>query len=92
MKYEIRLTKRAKKRLDKYGKDTQDRINHTFRNLIAHYSGENVPPPDLKVLQGKYNGLLRLRVGDLRVIFRMEADSMVILVIDIVPRGSAYKD
>jgi len=35
MKYEIRLTKRAKKRLDKLGKDTKDRISQAFKNLVA---------------------------------------------------------
>ena len=92
MSYEIRLTKRAKKHLDKLGKDTRDRINSAFKNLVAYYNGESVSIPDLKMLQGKYNGLLRLRVGDLRVIFRMEMDSLAILIIDIVPRGNAYKD
>ncbi len=47
--------------------------------------------PDVKSLSGKYYGLLRLRVGDYRVIFQVRGDEFVILVVQIIKRGDAYR-
>ena len=92
MKYELWLTKKAQKSLERLGPQAKKRINEAFKELIAYYQqSEGLPAPDLKMLKGKYQGLLRLRVGDWRGIFKMEADKFVILVIDVVSRGSAYK-
>lgn len=92
MTYKVRLTKRAHKKLDRLGGEVRERINRALRRLADYYDGETVPPPDVKILKGKYQNLLRLRVGDLRVIFKIENDVFVIIVIDIVPRGDAYKE
>lgn len=91
MTYKVRLTKRAHRKLSRLGGDMQDRINRALLRLIDYYDGRTVSPPDVKILKGKYQNLLRLRVGDLRVIFKIEDAIFVILVIDIVPRGDAYK-
>ena len=53
--------------------------------------GKQVLAPDLKQLHGKYRGLLRLRTGSWRIIFKMEADRLVVLVFDVVKRGNAYR-
>jgi mRNA interferase RelE/StbE len=71
--------------------DAQERINTVLKRLVDYYNGLDVPPPDVKILKGKYQNLLRLRVGDMRVIFKIENDEFVILVIDVVSRGDAYK-
>ena len=47
--------------------------------------------PDVKSLHGKYRGFFRLRVGSYRVIFRVEKEQLIILIVDVVPRGNAYK-
>lgn len=91
MKYEVVITARAKKYLEKIEEDIKNRINKALKNFIAYYNGEDVPVPQVTKLKGKYYGLLRLRIGDIRVIFKIERTSFMIFVIDIVPRGSAYK-
>lgn len=90
MNYRVKITKRAKKRLDGLGEDARRRINTALKRLIDYYNGVNVPLSDVKTLKGKYQNLLRLRIGDLRVIFKIENDEFVILVIDVVSRGNAY--
>ncbi len=91
MKYIVRLTKRAKKQLDRLQIAMRPRINDALKNLVDYYSEkENIPKPDVKMLKGKYKGLLRLRVGDVRVVFRLEYEQFVIFVIEIVPRKDAY--
>ena len=41
-------------------------------------------------LQGR-NGY-RLRVGDWRVLYELHDGELVLLMVDVLPRGSAYKD
>lgn len=91
MSYRVRLTRRAKKALDDLTPVVRDRVNQALDNLLSHYEGQQVPAPDLKQLHGKYKGLLRLRAGGWRVIFKMEADRLVVLVFDVVKRGDAYR-
>lgn len=44
---------------------------------------------NVRVLRGEGEGLMRLRVGDWRVIFTR--DLVVLLVLKIAPRGSVYE-
>jgi mRNA interferase RelE/StbE len=70
----------AAKALGKLSRPDRDRILAAINRL---------PAGDVRVLLGS-RGLLRLRVGTWRVIFeRGPGDDVVIL--DIRPRGSAYK-
>ena len=45
----------------------------------------------MKPLTGQLKGFYRLRVGDFRVIFSILVDKKIIAVVNIVPRGDAYK-
>jgi mRNA interferase RelE/StbE len=45
--------------------------------------------PNLTRLQGRPG--YRLRVGDWRIIYEIENDRLVILVLKIAPRGGAYR-
>lgn len=91
MKYKIILTKSASNYLKKAGAKARDRVNNSLKNLIDYYNNQSELEPDLKVLKGKYEGLLRLRIGDLRAILKIENDKLIIFVITIVPRGGAYR-
>ena len=75
----IVFMKPAEKYLNKQPAQTMARI------LLAIY---NLPKGDVKILQGSDNPC-RLRVGDVRVIFKMEGQQ--IIVRDINNRGDIYK-
>ena len=47
-------------------------------------------PPGCKKLVG-YENLCRLRVGDWRISYAVEQEQLIILVIEVAPRGSAYR-
>lgn len=47
------------------------------------------PNPQVKPIVGK-RGVFRLRVGDWRVFYRLEGDCLVVFVMNVEPRGSAY--
>ncbi len=48
-----------------------------------------LPFGDVKRLQGGSNNY-RLRVGDFRIIFSKDGEKLIILVIEIGPRGDIY--
>lgn len=47
-------------------------------------------PPGCKRLVG-YKNLDRLRVGDWRISYAVEQEQLIILVLEVAPRGSAYR-
>lgn len=85
--WEIVLTKPAEKVYGKSSKEMHRRLYRCFETLEKnpHY-GSNI-----KQLSGELKGLLRYRVGDWRVIYRIIQESCVVEIIAILPRGDAYK-
>ena len=84
MSYRVSFTRSSKRRHDKLDTAIKNRIDKSFRQLVDYYDGKTGKKPDVKSLSGKYNGLLRLRVGDYRVIFQVRGDEFVILVVHII--------
>ncbi len=71
------------KRLDG---DIRERIRVAIRGLA------NEPRPlGVKKLTG-YENLFRIRVGDWRIIYAIEDDKLIVLVLEISTRGGAYRD
>lgn len=82
---QIEYSKEAIKYIDKLDKPTKQRLKKAFDKLL-----KEPPQGDIKALQGQRN-VYRLRVGDLRILFTINADTNIILITQIVPRGEAYK-
>ncbi len=83
----IVLTRPAKKVYDQAGKSMRQRLDSCFEDLEENpLYGNNIKP-----LTGQLKGLLRYRVGDWRVIYRLAKASMEVEIIAILPRGDAYK-
>ena len=76
---ELVYSKRAVKAIEK--------INNPLRKRVKD-ALEKLPAGDVKKLQG-FKSVYRLRVGDYRILFEM---GEVIEVLDVLPRGEAYKD
>lgn len=84
MSYTIHIEKPAEKFILKQPKEQQERLLKAIGKLP--YEG------DIKRLQGRRSkGLDRLRVGDYRVVFRVEQDQLIVCVIDAGNRGNIYK-
>jgi mRNA interferase RelE/StbE len=91
MSYQVEISDKASKFLEKH-KTHQSSIDEKLIELIAFYDDEeDIPKPDVKKLKGKYEGLFRLRIGKVRVIFKMYRSEEVIKIIDIDNRGDVYK-
>jgi mRNA interferase RelE/StbE len=82
--YRIELKKQAKKFMDKLPPPERKRIVHEIERLP---DGKSL---DIKPLKG-HPGLLRLRVGDYRIIYTVDHGKWIVLVIDIGNRGQIYR-
>lgn len=80
--YQIIIKKKAKKFIDKLPKNERIRLAKAIEMLP---NGE-----DIKKLKG-HSDLLRLRVGDYRIIYTVDNGKLIVYVIDIDNRGDVYK-
>jgi len=81
---QIILSHNAEKALRKLDKKRRD-------NIIEAIQG--IPQGDIKPMEGKPEGRYRLRIGSYRVIFRYDKNGnmVIVVVLEISPRGDAYK-
>jgi mRNA interferase RelE/StbE len=84
-RWEIILTRQAEKTLRRLPSPLVKRIDRALAML-----SQTPAPPGSKRLVG-HPKLYRLRVGDWRIIYAVEEEQVVILVLRIAPRGQAYR-
>jgi mRNA interferase RelE/StbE len=83
--YSVEFLRTALKELSKLPKDVQQRIATKIDELKT-----NPYLPGVKALTNG-DGRLRLRVGDYRIIYRIEEDKLVIVIIKVGHRRNVYK-
>ena len=79
--YQIIIKKKAKKFIDRLPLNEKKRIVAAIELLP---NGE-----DIKKLKG-HNDLLRLRVGEYRIIYTVDHGELIVMVIDAGNRGEIY--
>ena len=82
---QIILSKSALKYLARMPRDPAQKIIRSIRD-VAEGTGN---PAKTKKLSGR--DLWRLKLGGLRVIYKLENEANVLMVIKIGPRGDVYK-
>ncbi len=80
--YQIIIKKKAKKFIDRLPINEKKRVVSAIERLP---NGE-----DIKKLRGHEN-LLRLRVGNYRIVYTIDNGKLIVYVIDIDNRGEIYK-
>jgi mRNA interferase RelE/StbE len=85
MPYRIELTHRAEKDLDRLPTDVKIRIIHKIETL-----SENPRPHGVEKLSGE-EGFYRIRVGDYRVIYEIQDDVILVLVLRLGHRSDIYR-
>ena len=85
MSYEIRVQPRARKAYLALDGAVRKRVGAAIDALAT-----DPRPPRAKALVG-LNGVLRVRVGDYRIIYEVHDDQLVILVIDVGHRREIYR-
>ena len=82
--YQVLISNRASKALEKIADDVYPRIVERIRNLAS-----NPRPKGCKKLKGRSG--YRIRIGDYRIIYDIENDKLVVLIIEIGHRKDIYK-
>lgn len=83
--YEVELTGRARKQYTALDRVIRDRIRAALRDLA-----DEPTPAQVKALTDS-GGLLRIRVGAWRVIYRVEHDQARVVIVDIDHRSTVYR-
>ncbi len=68
----------------------QKAIAAAFNHLCNVSPFQHPNPTVIKTLKGKYKGLWRYRVGDLRIIYDVDKEQRTIRIIAIDNRGNVY--
>ena len=87
MAWSIEFDNGMEKVLKRLTVSNQRRIIDYLENRVARGDPRTVG----QALQGRLTGLWRYRVGDYRVIARLEHDRLVVMVIDIGHRSAVYR-
>ncbi len=86
MTYEVRIKRSALKALGSLEKRTCRRLWARIRALA-----DDPRPPGAKALQEPWKGHYRLRVGDYRILYTVEHDRLLVLVVSVGERGRVYR-
>ena len=84
--YRILFTKQADKALRKMPRNWSQRIREKLEQIAEEPYGQHNNVTKLYDRLG-----YRLRVGDWRIVYELEDDKVIILVLKIAPRGSVYQ-
>jgi mRNA interferase RelE/StbE len=84
--YKIIIKKEAAKSLNKIPRNAAKSIREKLEAIATNPYADH---PNAKKLQGRDG--YRLRVGDWRVIYEIQNEQLVILVLRVAPRGEVYR-
>jgi mRNA interferase RelE/StbE len=85
--YKVELSREAQRFYNRADAPTAKKLARCFQALESDpRAGNNVKP-----LKGTFAGAFRYRVGDLRVIYTIDDDSVIVVVITIAKRSDVYE-
>ena len=79
------------KRASKYYKSLDDKTARRVNKAIGDMAKIPFEGTHIKRLRGKLEGKYRYAVGDLRIVYQVNAEEETILIEAIGPRGDVYK-
>ena len=84
--WQIIIHRKAEKTLKRLRGEMLKRTRQTIRSLA-----DNPRPVGHKKMTG-YDNLYRIRIGDWRIIYAIEDDKLIVLVLEVAPRSRAYRN
>jgi mRNA interferase RelE/StbE len=84
--YQVEFASSTEKSLRRLSKTVQQRIFDRLKWLTEHFDEIQA-----EGLSGEFAGLLKLRVGDYRVIYQVDRKKKIITVVEIGHRRSVYR-
>lgn len=85
--YELTLTRKAQKFYEQAELSLVERLNRCFEQLREN----PYEHPNIKSLKGTFAGCFRYRVGDWRIIYRIDEENKIIIILLVVHRSEAYR-
>jgi mRNA-degrading endonuclease RelE of RelBE toxin-antitoxin system len=85
--YEVILLKKAQSYYKRCSKPVARRLNECFEQMET----DPLAAGDVKPLYGEHQGYYRLRIGTIRIIFKVVVTENKVYIANISPRGDAYK-
>lgn len=85
-RYTVIVERQVDKVLRRLPQDVLHRVDRLLLNLA-----DEPRPAGCKKVKGN-DSLYPLRIGDRRLIYAIEDDKLVVLVIELAPRGQVYRD
>ena len=86
MTYTVQVSSSAAKSLAKIDKKTRLRIVGAIELLAV-----DPRPPGVKLLRGGEQGRWRARVGDYRIVYTIDDDRLIVLVLRVAHRREVYE-
>jgi len=92
MEWSAKIHRKALKYLQTLPLRERRRVEEKIEELLQSLNRGTIPYTrlDIKRLRGEWEGFFRLRIGDIRVIFRINIDRKEILIYNIHHRSKAY--
>ncbi len=84
--WQVILLRQPEKTLRRLPRPLRERIRRVLRSLA-----DDPRPVGCKKLVG-HDNLWRVRIGDWQMSYAIEDDRLVVLVIELAPRGDAYRN
>ena len=85
-KWELFVGRKAERTLRRLPRDVRQRLRAAIDSLAV----DPRPLGCLKLVSSET--LYRIRVGDWRIIYAIEDDRLAILIVNVTPRGGAYRN
>jgi mRNA interferase RelE/StbE len=85
-RWRIVVHRKAEKTIKRLRGDMLERTRQAIRSLA-----ENPRPVGYKKMVG-YKNMYRIHVGDWRIIYAIENDKLIVLVLEVAPRGKIYRN
>ena len=90
----LKFRKQAAKSLQKVGAEDSLRIKNQLKHLLYAIEVKGIIPfteLDIKKMRGEWDGFYRLRIGKIRIIFKVIFDNKALEIYIIGFRGDVYK-
>jgi mRNA interferase RelE/StbE len=84
--YEVEIERPVQKVLDRLPRNLRERLVRAMDKLA-----ENPRPRGCVQLKGHRGEYYRIRVGDWRIIYTIKDDVLIVIVVQLGPRGDVYE-
>ena len=91
MAWKTEFRKEVLKFLESLPSEQRNQIKEKINEFLDSLEGQKRVNLDIKKLRGDWEGFMRLRIGKIRVIFKIYKDEKIVVFYEADFRGDVYK-